>query len=200
MCVNDKFAANLAAINNLFDFLNSTFFENKLSKPVITIQRNKKSGVLGWFTAYEAWQAEKETSPEINMSADYLDRSPIEKAETLLHEMCHLHAYASEIQDCSRSGTYHNKRYKEIAEAHGLTVTKSQKGGWNMTALTPAAHALIAPYVENIEPLRRITPASATKSKSNVRKYVCPECGCIVRATKEVRISCNDCDQIMTEE
>ena len=32
------------------------------------------------------------------------------------------------------------------------------------------------------------------RTKSNVRKYQCPKCGCSVRATKSVNIACLDCD------
>ena len=38
------------------------------------------------------------------------------------------------------------------------------------------------------------------KTKSNSRKYVCPCCGMIVRATKEVNVKCGDCDQTMIED
>ena len=38
------------------------------------------------------------------------------------------------VQDCSRGNTYHNKRFKAAAEAHGLTVTHSDKYGWSHTA------------------------------------------------------------------
>ena len=43
------------------------------------------------------------------------------------------------VQDTSRSGTYHNKKFKETAEAHGLTVEKGEKYGWHKTALSPEA-------------------------------------------------------------
>ena len=33
-----------------------------------------------------------------------------------------------------------------------------------------------------------------SKAKSSSRKYVCPNCGCIIRATKEVHIICGECE------
>ena len=33
-----------------------------------------------------------------------------------------------------------------------------------------------------------------TKPKSNSRKYVCPKCKTIIRATRAVNVVCGDCD------
>lgn len=55
-------------------------------------------------------------------------------AETLLHEMVHLYNLQIGVQDTSRGGTYHNKKYKEAAEKHGLTVEKDAKYGWTKTS------------------------------------------------------------------
>jgi len=200
MCCNDKFHENLKAVNALYDFLNSTFFETTLSKPVITIQHDRKGRALGWFTPWESWTGGEETSPEINISANFLDREAIDTATTMLHEMCHQFAYARKIQDCSRSGTYHNKRFKEIAEEHGLVVTKTQKGGWNATTLTDEAKDKITPALLQIPALKRIEGAGKTSKPSSTRKYVCPECEASVRATKEVNIICGDCDKQMQSE
>lgn len=32
------------------------------------------------------------------------------------------------------------------------------------------------------------------KPKQSTRKYVCPQCGCIIRATKDVHVICGDCN------
>ncbi|MCL2862421.1 MAG: SprT-like domain-containing protein, partial [Firmicutes bacterium] len=175
------------------------FFENALSKIVITIQADMKQRALGWFTPYEAWSgAGDTTSPEINISANYLDRPPHEIISTMLHEMCHQYAYQHDIQDCSRNNTYHNKRFKEIAERHGLEVTKSVKGGYNVTALTAEAREIVEPIVSLLN-LKRVVPTKLGKKTSSTRKYMCPECEMTVRATKEVNIKCGDCDEVMSE-
>ena len=38
------------------------------------------------------------------------------------------------------------------------------------------------------------------KPKQSMRKYVCPKCGCIIRATKEVNIICGDCKVAFVKE
>lgn len=53
--------------------------------------------------------------------------------------MVHLQNLQDGVQDTSRSGTYHNKKFKETAEAHGLTVEKGEKYGWHKTTLSPEA-------------------------------------------------------------
>lgn len=53
--------------------------------------------------------------------------------------MVHLQNLQDGVQDTSRSGTYHNKKFKEAAEAHGLTVEKGEKYGWHKTTLNPEA-------------------------------------------------------------
>jgi acetone carboxylase gamma subunit len=49
---------------------------------------------------------------------------------------------------------------------------------------------------------RKIIPEVSTtkKSKQSSRKYVCPGCGCIIRATKEVHVVCGDCEMVFEEE
>jgi predicted SprT family Zn-dependent metalloprotease len=198
MCCNEKFLENLKAVNSMYDFLNAEFFHGMLPKPVITIQHDRKGRALGWFTCWESWQANGSSAPEINISANFLDREPIDTAATMLHEMCHLYAYLRKIQDCSRSGTWHNKRFKEIAEAHGLIVEKTNSGGWNHTKLTAEARATIEKALSEMPKLKRVQTEKPGK-KSSTRKYVCPDCETSVRATKEVNIICGDCDKKMQE-
>ena len=38
------------------------------------------------------------------------------------------------IKDTSNNGVYHNRRFKEQAEAHGLTVDHHEKYGWTITS------------------------------------------------------------------
>lgn len=40
----------------------------------------------------------------------------------------------------------------------------------------------------------------AAKTKQSTRKYVCPMCGTIIRATKEVHVVCGDCEVEFEEE
>ena len=120
-------------LNKMFDMLNAEFFEGTLSRPTITIQSTPRA--YGHFSLRDdTWTSATGDSHEINIGAGTLARPIEEVAATLLHEMVHYFNYENGIQDCSRGNTYHNKRFKAAAEAHGLTVTHSDKYGWSHTA------------------------------------------------------------------
>jgi predicted SprT family Zn-dependent metalloprotease len=196
MTCNDLYIAEQSAINDLFDFLNGAFFENALSKSVLTIQRADR-GCYGWFTAWSAWQSGDLKSTEINLCADYLDRPPLEVIGTILHEMCHLWAFKFGIKDTSRSGVYHNAKFKQIAEGRGLILEKDKKRGYVGRGLTEVAQKAVEPFLTRLVSLRRVSPVKPDKKCSSTRKYVCPSCGISVRATREVAIMCVDCNENM---
>ena len=51
----------------------------------------------------------------------------------MLHEMVHLYNIQRDIQDYSRGGTYHNKKFKTEAEKHMLRIEKDGRYGWTIT-------------------------------------------------------------------
>jgi len=120
-------------LNKIFDLLNAEFFESALSRPTITIQSTPRA--YGHFSLRDdTWVSKLGGTHEINIGAGTLARPIEEVAATLLHEMVHYFNYENGIQDCSRGNTYHNKKFKAAAEAHGLNVTHSDKYGWSHTS------------------------------------------------------------------
>lgn len=209
-------------LESLFSKFNRRYFNNELLTPVITVSPDTTSGAYGWCTSWKAWQSKSEKSEkkstvniadithenlnekkdepgfyEINICAEYLSRPFIDICETMLHEMIHLLNLQNNVQDTSRSGKYHNKKYKEVAEQHGLICEKTEKYGFADTKLTDSTKYWIEQSCqdENCFNLYRSKMAKLNiPKKQSTRKYVCPCCGTIVRATKEVRIICADCD------
>lgn len=193
-------------LNKVFDLLNAEFFESELSRPTITIQSTPKA--YGHFSLREdTWVSKLGGTHEINIGAGTLSRPIEEVAATLLHEMVHYYNHVNGIQDCSRGNTYHNRRFKEAAEAHGLIVTHSDKYGWSHTS--PAddllefvlKHDLTDILINRNEFGGFQITGTGTHSgvptfggvaprKSSSRKYACPCCGMSVRATKVVNIAC----------
>lgn len=135
-------------LESLFSKFNEKFYNNELQTPVITVSPDTTKGAYGWCTAWKVWtvgeqkkiadlstltkedlEAMKKDDGfyEINICAEHLARPFEQVAETLLHEMVHLYNLQIGVQDTSRGGTYHNKKYKEAAEKHGLTVEKGCK-------------------------------------------------------------------------
>lgn len=186
-------------LENLFSTFNDHFFNGELTAPVITVSPDTTRGAYGWCTSWKAWKTgeKDEGHYEINLCAEYLNRPFEDTCCTLIHEMVHLLNLQLGVQDTSRSGHYHNKSFKKAAEEHGLVVEKSAKNGYAHTTLTPDAEAFIQSLGKDgftlVRPKVPGLKGSSAKG-NNSRKYVCPCCGAIVRATKEVRIICADCD------
>ena len=105
-------------LNKLFDLLNEEFFESELSRPTITIQSTPRA--YGHFSLRDdAWISKLGATHEINLGAGTLARPIEDVAATLLHEMVHYYNHVNGIKDTSRGYTYHNRRFKEAAEARG---------------------------------------------------------------------------------
>ena len=197
-------------LNKVFDLLNTEFFESELSRPTITIQSTPKA--YGHFSLREdTWVSTLGGTHEINIGAGTLSRPIEEVAATLLHEMVHYWNYIHGIQDCSRGNTYHNRKFKAAAEAHGLIVDHHEKYGWTITKPSDELLEVILKYDLTDILLNRnefsgfqITGTgthsgadfgTVAPHKSSTRKYVCPCCGMIVRATRNVNVACLDCDE-----
>lgn len=187
------------AFMKAFNEFNKELYNNELPKVVITFEAGFKKGAFGWITTAKNWKQGNAERYHINISSDYLDRPVLDLLETLLHEMCHLYALTNDIKDTSRSGIYHNKRFKQIAEAHGLNVKEADQIGWSVTSVRPELAERFL-YLASIASIRigqkrpTVCGGSSTKTKQSSRKYICPCCGLIVRATKDCRIKCIDCN------
>lgn len=195
-------------LNKVFDLLNAEFFENALSRPTITIQSTPKA--YGHFSLREdTWISKLGGTHEINIGAGTLSRPIEEVAATLLHEMVHYFNYELGIQDCSRGNTYHNRRFKEAAEARGLIVTHSDKYGWSHTSPSDRLLEFIMDndltdiLINRNEYVGFRITGTGTHSgagavlppkKTSTRKYICPCCGMSVRATRAVNVACMDCE------
>ncbi len=228
---NNSLQGIITNLENLFRKFNRKYFNGELQKPIITVSPDTTNGAYGWCTSWKAWQNKNEKPEksekshvvnladltpdnlnkkkeepgfyEINMCAEYLSRPFMEICETLIHEMVHLKNLQDDVQDTSRSGKYHNKKFKEVAEEHGLLVDKDSKYGWCITKLTDETKYWIEQSCKDEDCFdlyrsKMLKPLAA--KKQSTRKYVCPICGVIVRATKQVRIICADCGEEMEEE
>lgn len=127
-------------LESLFSKFNTRFFAGKLEQPVITVSPDTTRGAYGWCTGWKAWQdGTKEGGYyEINLCAEHLNRPFEQTCSTLIHEMVHLKNLQDGVQDTSRSGLYHNQKFKSVAEETGaLIVEKGEKYGWHITKLSP---------------------------------------------------------------
>ena len=191
-------------LKKLYDYCNEKLFNNELPECVATVQLDSKNKTNGWFTTSKVWKQTDadEGAHEINITAQQLNRPIRQIASTMIHEMCHYYAQINNMQDTSRSGTYHNKLFKRIAEQHGLKVECVQTIGWSHTELTPDTDVIITGFIEhNPETIIYRSPVfkGQTVKSTSTRKYECPCCHNSVRATKQVNIECADCRELMRE-
>ena len=54
--------------------------------------------------------------------------------------------YVKGVQDCSRGNTYHNRKFRDAALAHGLIVDHHDKYGWTITTPSDALLEVILKY------------------------------------------------------
>ena len=197
-----KTSRTAGLLEKMFRALNVNYFNSELEEPIITIQSTPKA--YGHVTVGRAWRKGQEKRHELNIGAGTLDRPIEDITATLLHEMVHLWNIHENIQDCSRGGQYHNKRFREVAEVCDLKISYDKRIGWSITEPTaPLCDFIIEQGWTDIN-MSRVEWACAGPStgkkptvggvSSSTRKYICPKCGMSVRATKDVRIKCMDCD------
>ena len=212
-----------AQLEKMFRLLNEHFYNGQLPEVVISLK--KTVGAYGHFTCGKVWQAGNERRYEINISSATLNRPIEQTCSTLLHEMAHLACAVGygntekdengnplPIKDTSGSGnTYHNKRFKAMAEAHGLEIGKHPKYGWTITSPNLELLDFIEQQgwqdlqmVEGVNLLdilgtlpKGAAGTSGRKKPTSTRKYICPKCGNSCRATKTINIICGDCMEKM---
>lgn len=201
-------------LEKLFRAINRDFFPGEeIQEPIITIQSTPRA--YGHVSVAKTWKRKGEDERhELNVGAEWLER-PIESLiGTLIHEMVHLYNMEHGVQDTSRGGTYHNKKFKAEAEKRGLIISHDDTIGWSITE--PGDRVIewvIANGWTEIEMSRRTSPyiggwtpkglgggsgqqgAGTTKPKapSSTRKYQCPKCKNSFRATKDINVLCMDC-------
>lgn len=210
-----NYASAAMYLKSIYEQLNEDFWNGELPDITLTIQQ--KEATYGHVTLSEVWMIENDGQHELNVAAGGLVR-PIENiVATIMHEAVHIYCMQNSIKDTSNNHVYHNKKFKEIAEQHGLLIERHEKYGYTLT--TPSQKLIDyckEQGFENLHIYRKeegqpigkglggITGGddgagtAAPTRKSSTRKYAC-DCGISVRATKEVYIICGNCMAVMKE-
>lgn len=208
-----KMSRAVSQLEHIYNSLNADFFAGELPTPIITVQ--SKPGTMGHCSVSKIWQRKEDKTYELNIAAEVLNYPIEETLDTMLHEMVHLYCRQHDIKEVSRGGKYHNKRFKAIAEEHGLTCVPCGQYGWNTTpGDNLVEYALNKGWNEILLGRNSLPPAMRTgatgtaqpgtapgggKRPSSTRKLICPKCSQSVRATRKVNILCGDCLLPMVE-
>lgn len=202
-----KMSRAVSQLEHIYNSLNTDFFDAALPVPIITVQ--SKPGSYGHCTASKVWKRKDGEAYELNIAAEVLDYPIEETLDTMLHEMVHLYCRENGIKEVSRGGKYHNRRFKEIAEAHGLQCVPCGQYGWNTAPGDNLVEYALSKGWNEIRIGRsgpsgrgyQVSPVGELmiggKRPSSTRKYICPRCGQSVRATRQVNILCGDCMEPM---
>jgi hypothetical protein len=104
---------------------------------------------LGHFAAHR-WQVHGTDRHEVLVGGEGLQRGPVDVLGTLLHEAAHGLAQARDVQDTSRQGRYHNRRYATLAGELGLAVASVQPIGWSATTVPDTTAVAYAGPLEDL--------------------------------------------------
>lgn len=192
-----KMSETIKILEDLFDKLNDIYFENKLNKPVITVQSTPRA--YGHCSTKKIWKSESEASYEINIGAEFINR-PIEStAATLLHEMVHLYCLENNIADTCQKGRYHNGKFRNECETRDLAVEYDTANGYAHTSPTEVFVEKLKEAGVNMSiKFARVAPTKKVKSERAVaHKYICPCCSQSFRTTAILNIKCGNCDVTM---
>ena len=177
-----------------------------------TLGKRSSATLMGHFAAGR-WQLTgskddaAEGLHELFVSGEGLRRDPPAVLGTLLHEAVHALAAARGINDTSRQGRYHNKRFAKLAEELGLEVTEDTSRGWSSTTPTPNTRERYADELRQLEAamsVYRVGEQTGGAGKSKSKNLLVAECECprkirVARATLDLApITCGECGQQFT--
>jgi hypothetical protein len=157
---------------------------------------------LGHFAPHR-WQVNGADRHEVLVGGEGLQRGPLEVLGTLLHEAAHGLAQARSIQDTSRGGRYHNRRYAQLAGELGLEVASVKPIGWSATTVPEQTAAGYAGQLEELQAAlvlwrRQETRIGGGTRSRNLLAAACA-CGRRIRVAKatlaEAPIVCGACEQ-----
>jgi len=171
---------------------------------VLVVASGSEGKRLNWgHFAPHRWQVHGADRHEVLVGGEGLQRGPLEVLGTLLHEAAHGLAQARSIQDTSRQGRYHNRRYAHLAHELGLDVNTVKPIGWSATTV---ADATAGAYTGQLEELaaalvlwRRQEHRIGTGTR--FRNLLAAACACgrrlrVAKATlAEAPILCGACEQ-----
>lgn len=158
-------------LTRIFDRFNHHFWNDELPSVIITFKPTK--GAYGHMSTTRCWVSDDlENKYELNISAFTIDRTPEEICATLLHEQVHLYCIINNISDCSNIGRYHNKRFKKIAEEHGLECKLVDNYGWAKTTLSDEGFT----YFKKLNIKKSSYNYVKPPRKVPLKRYRCPRC------------------------
>jgi predicted SprT family Zn-dependent metalloprotease len=191
-----------AAYQALAQYFNEQLFGSSL--PPVLLNFSRKGQRTRGFFAANRWEKADRLTHEISLNPGLLkERSPLETASTLVHELCHLWQFV--FGTPSRTG-YHNREWADQMEAVGLMPSDTgavggKRTGQQMThyvipggpfeqAFTAMPPEYMLPWMSG-EPTARARPGRPSKVR-----YTCPGCGVKVWGKPGLSLLCPTCNRV----
>jgi curved DNA-binding protein CbpA len=159
------------------------------------------------YHAPKRWQVGLDERTEIMVSGEGLRRDAASVLATLLHEAAHALAAARGIQDTSRQGRYHNKKFKTCAEELGIAVEHDPRLGWSLTTLPSQTATKYAVQLADLHAAMTLwrydehNGGPTMRRNSNLIAAACP-CGRSIRIAAstlaDAAVICGACDGTFT--
>jgi predicted SprT family Zn-dependent metalloprotease len=195
-----------AELQKAYDYFNRVLFERRLPACLITYTRNKRT--YGYFSG-DRWDGSGgRLADEIAMNPQHFESCGVaDVLSTLVHEMTHLEQH--HFGKPSRAG-YHNKQWAGLMERVGLIPSDTGQPGGKRTgqqmthfieedgAFDRACTRLLEQGFQ-ISWIDRAREGQSSAPSSTRTKYTCTECGLNIWAKPEIRVRCEDCDQLLEE-
>jgi predicted SprT family Zn-dependent metalloprotease len=190
-----------AAYQRMAQYFNEQLFSGEL--PPVLLNFSRKGRRTRGFFAPNRWEKANTTTHEISLNPQLLkERSPIETAATLVHELCHLWQFV--FGHPSRAA-YHNREWADKMEAVGLMPSDTGEVGGKRTGQQMTHYVIpggpferafaalppeyLLPWVSS-EPAGRARPRRLSKVK-----YTCPGCRTKVWGKPGLSLFCPACNQ-----
>jgi hypothetical protein len=176
----------------------------QVPEAVLVVASGSEGKRLNWgHFAPHRWQVGGADRHEVLVGGEGLQRGPTEVLGTLLHEAAHGLAQARSVQDTSRQGRYHNRRYAALAHELGLAVTSVKPIGWSATTVPEPTAAAYAGQLEELQAALVLWRRQEHRigSGTHSRNLLAAACGCgrrirVATATlAEAPILCAACAQ-----
>lgn len=178
----------------------------ELPSVFVTIGSGTKPGkgtnvTLGHFAALR-WQMGEAKLHELFVGGEGLARGAKGVMTTLIHEAAHNVAHVRKIEDTSRQGRYHNKRFAALARELGLEPQLDKAIGWSPCAMPEATAAEYADALGRLDEALTIYRHSemgsgSGKKSKNLAVAVCL-CGTKIRLSRKAfesaPITCGACE------
>jgi hypothetical protein len=178
---------------------------------VIVMASGRERASLKWgHFARFAWKRGEGHLSEVFVGGEGFERGVVPTLGTLIHEASHAVADVRKVQDTSRGGRYHNKRFASIARELGIEVEQTGTIGWSKTSVPDATAAKYADELATLEAALTVFRAGSIAAemapgKTRTSNNNGNSCVCMCEPPRRIRVSaatleeapivCGACDE-----